>query len=90
MCKFVGVLQESLCRDRPEQHDVLSQLLHRPLLLHIRICIKAVEEGVYNVQLVQGLCMGLQCLVAASHCLGTLQPAYAKPAFVSLAASPIR
>ena len=59
----------------PEEHDVLPQLLNRPLPLHIGIRIKAVDEGVYNVQLVQGLCMGLQCLVAASHRLGTLQPA---------------
>lgn len=64
-----------VCWDMPEEHDVLPQLLHRARRLHISICIKAVDEGVHNAQLVQGLCMGLHCLVAARHCLGTLQPA---------------
>ena len=57
----------------PEEHDVLPQLLHRARLLHISIGIKAGDEGVHDAQLVQGLCMGLQCLVAA------LQPAQALP-----------
>jgi len=56
----------------PEEHDVLPQLLHRALCLYVCLCIKAGGEGVYNTQLVQGFCMGLQPLVTASHCLCTL------------------
>lgn len=76
------MLQKSLCRDSPEEHDVLPQLLDRPLLLHIGICVEAVDEGVYNTQLVQDLCVGLQSLVAAGHRLGTLQSAHAKQALL--------
>lgn len=61
----------------PEEHDVLPQLLHQARLLHISVGIKAGDEGVHDAQLVQGLGMGLQRLVAARHCLGTLQPAQA-------------
>lgn len=82
-----GLLQKSLCRDSPEEDDVLPQLLDRPLLLDVGVCVKAVDEGVYDAQLVQGLCLGLQGLVAASHRLGTLQSAHAKHASLMTAYS---
>ena len=60
----------------PELHDVLPQLLHRVLCLDVGISIKAGGKGVYDAELVQGFCMGLQPLIAASYCLCTLQPAH--------------
>ena len=62
----------SLCL--PEQHDILAQLLNGAWGLHICLGLKALDEGVHNSHLAQGLGMGLQPLVAAGYCLSTLQP----------------
>ncbi len=59
----------------PEEHDILPQLLDRARCLHVCISIKANGKGMYDLQLAQGLCLRLQPLIAASHCLCTLQPA---------------
>ena len=63
----------SLCL--PEQHDVLPQLLDGAWGLHVCLGIKALGERMHNVQLAQGLSMGLQSLIAAGHRLSALQPA---------------